>query len=217
MSISKYNMINETFNFEDEIWFSDIDILSENWLSYIFDRGVFTLETIKKSIEEFNNKKKINISFEIVKKIIIEWMKGAWFSELVVISNTSINIVLSFIYTILQFKIQNVLSSIIRIAEVKNENKQISSVILNWPKMLQYGLDSQLKLDLFELGLTDRMAILFMNNHCISKGYKHNSKNELKQFIISIDQSIRKISPLPIPNIAFSSLVNFMDNIGYKV
>jgi hypothetical protein len=214
MSISKYNMINETFNFEDEIWFSDIDILSENWLSYIFDKGIFTLETIKKSIKEFNNEKKTDISFEIVKKFIIAWMEGAWFPKLVVISNTSINIVLNFIYTILQFRIQNVLSSIIRIAEIKNENKHISSVILNWPKMLQYGLDSKLKLDLFEMGLTDRMAILFISNSCISNGYKYNSKDELKRYIKNISQSIRKISPLPIPNIAFNYLIKFMDIIN---
>jgi superfamily II DNA/RNA helicase len=213
-SILNYEMINETFNFDDKIWFSEIDILSENWLSYIFDKGIFTLETFKKDFEKFSREKKINISFEIVKKIIIEWMKGAWFPKLVVISNISINKVLSLIYTILQFNIQNILSSIIRIAEVKNKNRQISSIILNWPKMLQYGLDSQLKLDLLELGLTDRIAILFMSNYCISSGYKHASKDELKQYIKNINQSIRKISSLPIPNIAFINLIKFMDIIN---
>jgi len=217
MSISVYNMINEIINFEDEIWFADFDILSDDWLFYIFDEGIFNLETIKQEINKFNNENKLNINLEMIKIFILKWMKGAWFSELAVIFNTSINIVLKFINTILQFNIQSILSSIIRIAEVKNENKQISSVILNWPKMLQYGLDSQLKLDLFELGLTDRIAILFISNYCISKGYKHNSKNELKQYIINITPSIYKILPLPIPSIAYNNFVNFIDNIEYKI
>jgi superfamily II DNA/RNA helicase/adenylate kinase family enzyme len=213
ISISTYTIINETIDFEDRIWFSDFDVLFEDWLLFIFDNGIFTLEIIKQNIEEYNTRNKTNVSLKEVKEIVISWMKGAWFSDLAVTFNISINSVLNFIYNILQFKLQSILSSIIRIAEIKNENQQISPVILNWPKMIQYGLDSQLKLDLFELGLTDRMAILFISDYLISRGYKHNSKNELKQYINKINQSIQRISPLPIPSIAFNSLINFMDNI----
>jgi superfamily II DNA/RNA helicase len=211
-SISLYKKINEIFDFENEIWFSTSEALSEKWLTFILDEGIFKIDSIIDSIKEDS----CNISglnFEIVKAIIINWMKGCWYSQLSDISNISVNDILRLIGTVFQFKFQNVLSSVIRIAEIKNNDKEISSVILNWTKMLQYGIDSQLKIDLLELGLTDRVAILFLNDYCNSLGYNHQSKNELRQYLKNITPSIHTMFPVPMPNIAFRNLVDFIDNI----
>jgi hypothetical protein len=213
VSISVYEMINEMFNFDNEIWHLTSYALSEDWLFYVLDEGIFRLDAIKQSIEDFNSKNRTSMDLKIIKLIIINWMKGFWYSELSTLSGIPVNLVLELINTIFQFRFQNILSSVIRIAEIKNEDKQISEIIINWTKMFQYGIDSQLKLDLLELGLTDRVAILFMDKYSTSGEYNHQSKNELKQYIKSIAPSIHTISPVPIPNIAFRNLINFIDNI----
>jgi superfamily II DNA/RNA helicase len=211
-SISLYKKINEIFDFENEIWFSTSEALSEKWLTFILDEGIFKIDSVIDSIKKDN----CNISgldFEIVKTIIINWMKGYWYNQLSDSPNISVNDILKLIGTIFQFEFQNVLSSIIRTAEMKNNDRKISAVILNWTKMLQYGFDSQLEIDLLEFGLTDRIAILFLSNYCTSLGYNHQTKEALKQYIYMVTPSIRSISPVPIPNIAFKNLIDFMDKI----
>jgi superfamily II DNA/RNA helicase len=211
-SISLYKKINEIFDFKNEIWFSISEALSEKWLTFILDEGIFKINNIIDSIKE-DSCKISGLNFEIVKTIIINWMKGCWYSQLSDISNISVNDILKLITTVFQFEFQNVLSSVIRTAEIKNNDKEISAIILNWTKMLQYGIDSQLKIDLLELGLTDRVAILFLNDYCNSLGYNHQTKGTLKQYINMVTPSIRSISPVPIPNIAFKNLIDFMDKI----
>jgi hypothetical protein len=168
-SLSAYKTINEVFNFENETWFSCSDALSEDWLYYILDNGIFKIDAIKQSLDDFNVRNKTDISFELIKDAIIKWMKGGWYNELADISGISVDIVLELINIVFQLKFQAIISAVIRMAEIKNTDKQISPIILNWTKMFQYGLDSQLKLDLLELGLTDRTAILFMEKYCGSK------------------------------------------------
>ena len=145
---------------------------------------------------------------------MINWMRGSWYDELAYLSDLSVDLILELVNTIFQFKLQSILSSIIRIAEIKNEERQISQTILSWTKMFQYGLDSQLKLDLLEIGLGDRMGILFLDKYCISKGYNHKSKDGLKKFIKTIIQPIYEMSPLPMPKMAFSNLINFLNKLN---
>jgi superfamily II DNA/RNA helicase len=213
-SISEYEIINKIFDFENEIWYSNSEVLSESWLLYIFDNGIFQFDNIKHNIDNFNDQHKVHLDFKIIKDVVVYWMKGAWFNELSNISGISVNLILELMNTVFQFQFQSLLSSVIRIAELKSEGKLISQTILNWTKMFQYGLDTQLKLDLLELGLNDRVAILFLDNYCISKGYNHQSKHELKQYLKKITPLIYKISSLPIPNIAFNNLINFLDKIN---
>jgi hypothetical protein len=84
-SISLYKEINEIFDFENEIWFSISEALSEKWLTFILDEGIFKINSIIDSIKEDN----CNISglnFETVKAIIINWIKGYWYGQLFDIS-----------------------------------------------------------------------------------------------------------------------------------
>jgi len=210
-SVSEYEEINRIFDFGNEIWYSNNEALSENWLSYILDKGVFKLGTVRKNFDENITIQRAGISFEKIKIIMIYWMKGTWYNELARIVDLSVDLILELMNTVLQFQFQKIIFSVIRIAELKNEDKPISQLILNWPKMFQYGLDSQLKLDLLELGLNDRVAILFLNEYCISEGYIHQSKSELKQYIKKIKPFIYGISPLQIPGIAFNNLINFIN------
>ena len=55
-TVSDYRIICEVFNFESEIWFSDFDPLSDEWLSFIFDEGIFIFDSVKQSIINFNNR-----------------------------------------------------------------------------------------------------------------------------------------------------------------
>jgi hypothetical protein len=182
-------------------------------LYYILDNGIFKIDASKQSLDEFNVRNKTGISFELIKNAIIKWMKGGWYNELADISGISVDIVLELINIVFQLKFQAIISAVIRMSEIKNTDKQISPIILNWTKMFQYGLDSQLKLDLLELGLTDRTAILFVEKYCSSKGYNHQSRKDLRQYIKTITPSIYAMSPTPIPNIAFVNLIQFMDKL----
>jgi len=212
-SISTYKMIIELFDFDNELWYSTDDALSEDWLMYLLDDGVFNMDFFKQRLEYFNKKNKVNIEHNVIKALLIQWMKGAWYYELSITSELSVNVVLDLINTILQYELQSILSSIIRIAEIKNKDKLISPIILNWTKMLQYGFNSQLKLDILELGLNDRIANIFLENYCISRGYSHQSKDGLRQYLITIIPLIYKTTSLQIPNMSYNNLINFLNNI----
>ena len=72
-------MINEIFNFDDELWYTTDDVLSEDWLKYLLDNGAFNLDAFKQSMEDFNKINKVKIEF-----ILLLLQRGS------IIINTSI-------------------------------------------------------------------------------------------------------------------------------
>lgn len=213
--IRLYDDIISNFNFEDDIWDSDFDILDENWLNYILDEGIFKLKRFEININEFNEFNNCALSSIDIKKAIISWINGKWFHEISKELNIQIHQTLRLINSFLSFNVQSVVSSIIRIKELKNEDYNITLNINNWPSMLLYGVNSQLKLDLIEMGLIDRIAVLELSKYLEEKNYSHFNFNELKQILARDGDEISEIIKSNIPILAYNKQIEFINNIRY--
>ncbi|GHV37266.1 hypothetical protein AGMMS49546_04510 [Spirochaetia bacterium] len=212
VSLSSYDEIDRNIDFNNDIWFAN-EISHEDWITFIFDNSIFTLQFYNDILLEFNNKNKVEIDPVALKSILLLWLTGSWYCDISTYTGLDIKVILRLINKLFTYELQSLLSAIIRIAEIRNENIEISQFIINWPKMMQYGLDSQLKLDLLELGLSDRVAIIKLNQYLHNINFNYQSKGELVEFINNNVEIIRNIPTHDIPNISYKNIIDFLDNI----
>jgi hypothetical protein len=76
--------------------------------------------------------------------------------------------------------------------------------------MVLYGLDSELKLALFEMGLTDREAIIKFSNYL---NIPSVDKESLKKYIHSNVYFLRNISRDNIPSLSYRNIMKFIDSV----
>lgn len=214
-NIRLYDEIISQFNFEDVIWNSDFETLNENWLNYILDNGIFKLKRFEVNIKEFNEFNNCSLSEDDIRKAVILWMNGKWFQEISNELNIQIHQTLRLINSFLSFNIQSVIASVIRIKELKNDDYNIPLCINNWPSMLLYGVNTQLELDIIEMGLIDRIAVQELSRYLNDMKYTHFDFNELKQILARDGDEISEIIRPNIPFLAFNKIREFIYNIRY--
>jgi hypothetical protein len=212
VSLSSYDEIDKNIDFNNNIWFAS-DVSQSDLINFLFDNSIFTLQTYKEILSKFNAWNKVEIDSAGFKTILLLWLSGKWYCDISKYTGLDIKVILRLINNLFSYEFQRLISAIIHIVEIRNENKEISPFIINWPKMVQYGLDSQLKLDLYELGLSDRVAIIKIEQYLENFSYSHLSKKELIEFIKINTATIRSIPPEDIPNISYKNIINFLDNI----
>ncbi len=212
-SISSYKELSEIFDFENEIWENLTDALAEDWLSFILDNGIFLMETFQSIITEFNSINSCDIDNQKIKTVIIMWMNGEWFEN---ISKIGIEMhhLLRLINNFLSFKMNTLVSSAIRLAEIRNSEKEISPIIISWPSLLQFGFNNISKLNLMELGLTDREAVLQLDGYLKNLNYVHLNISDLKKYLLKNKEIILGIPKDDIPSIAKKSIDNFIRKLG---
>lgn len=214
-NIRLYDEIISQFNFDDDIWETNFNPLNENWLNYILDNGIFKLKRFEANIDEFNEFNRCSLSSDDVKKALVLWMKGKWFHEISKELDIQIHQTLRLINSFLSFNVQSVIASVIRIKELKNEDYKIPLNINNWPSMLLYGVNTQLKLDLIEMGLIDRIAVQELSKYLDGIHYTHFDFNELKQILARDGDEISEIIRPNIPFLAYNKIREFINNIRY--
>jgi superfamily II DNA/RNA helicase len=215
-NIRLYEEIIEHFDFENEIWEEEFLPLNKKWLKYILDNGVFQLKRFDLSLEEFNDENNCNINRETVKKAITLWMKGNWYDSLSEELQLEIHQVLRLINSFIGFNVQSVVSSVIRLRELKNAFSLLPSQILNWASFLMHGVNSQLQLDLIELGLIERVAVLEVSKYLNDTGYEHQDYNFLKDYLLLNGVEIADSIQQNLPVISASKLSSFINRLQIK-
>lgn len=210
-NIRLFEDINSHFDFENEIWNETFNTLNQNWLNYILDNGIFKLEMYAANLKLFNNKNKCDLNNKDIKKAIILWMSGSWFEGLSRSLKIEIFQAMRLINFFLGFNVQNMISTIIRIKELKYLNYSASNVIANWPSLLQYGLNTQIHLDLVEMGLIDRISVLVLSNHLDSDFYIHSDYETLKKYLINNGSKLLVEIQNNLPVISFEKTSSFLD------
>ena len=79
--------------------------------------------------------------------------------------------------------------------------------------MLLYGVNSQLKLDIIEMGLIDRIAVQELSKYLEKMQYTHIDFNELKQILARDGDEISEIIKPNIPFLAYNKIREFINNI----
>jgi hypothetical protein len=212
VSLSVYDEIDKNIDFNNDMWFAS-DVLQDDLINFLLDNSIFTLQSYKEILSKFSVRNKVEIDSATFKTILLFWLSGRWYYDISKYTGLDIKIILRLINNFFSYEFQRLISAIIHIVEIRNENKDVSPVIINWPKMVQYGLDSQLKLDLYELGLSDRVAIIKFEQYLKNFGYSYLSKKELIEFIKTNTVTMRSISPEDVPNISYRNIIDFLDNI----
>lgn len=212
-NIRLFEEITNHFDFDDEIWLEEIEPLSKKWIKYILDEGIFKLSKFEINLKEFNELNSSEIDSAIVKKAISLWMKGCWYPEIQEELSLEMYQVLRLINSFLSFNIQSVVSSVIRLKELTSNDFVLPVSIANWPSYLQHGLRSQIALDLIEMGLIDRVAVLELEKYLIQINYVHIDYKTLKAFFLTNGTEIIEIVRPNIPAISYKKLRSFNNSL----
>jgi hypothetical protein len=118
--------------------------------------------------------------------------------------------VLRLINSFISFNIQTVVSAVIRLKELKATGYTLPTTIANWPSFLQNGVDSQLKLDLIEMGLIDRVAVLGLANYFTSVDFVYEDYKSLRAYLIQNGDQIIESQKDKLPTISFEKVEIFI-------
>ena len=194
-SIRLFDDIKGKIEFSDEIWLEEFSPLDERWLEYILDNGLFKLSSYNLALASFNELNNCNISNDVLKQSIILWMNGMWFHEISNELELQIYQTLRLINSFLSFTVQSIISSIIRIKELIDNEFVMFAAITNWPSLLQHGISKQQELDLIEMGLIDREAVLGLSKAIDQSKYKYTDYKSLKNYLITNQDILIKLIP----------------------
>ncbi|MDD5217535.1 MAG: DEAD/DEAH box helicase, partial [Candidatus Omnitrophica bacterium] len=112
----------------------------------------------------------VNVSPDILLRFVRGWMSGATYSELAIQCGYTVDEVLEILCNQVGYRLQNYVAKLCQLAMERYGENVISEVARNWSSLLQYGLGSMQQLDIFEQGVTDRLAawgvfrFLLLNN-----------------------------------------------------
>jgi helicase len=212
-NIRLYEEIVGHFDFDDEIWLSDFKPLDKKWLKYILDDGVYKLPRFTANLETFNEENKCELKSEDIKKAIILWMSRSWYPEICDKLDLKMHQVLRLINSFVNFNIQLVVTGVIRLKELNSTNYALPLTIANWPAYLQHGVDTQLQLDLIEMGLVDRVAVIEVAEYLNEIGYEHIDYKVLKGFLLTSGTEIVESVKPKLPVISYNKLINFNNGL----
>ena len=141
------------------------------------------------------------------------WINGKTYFEIATECDISIDVVFDIICNIFGFGLQNYISKLSQIYLLENGEDQISDIAQAWPSLLQYGLSSLQQLDLFEKGISDRMAVwgayrILQYNEINYRG------SELINYIRDLKKEFRDIldDDLRVPQLCINRFFTELEN-----
>jgi len=218
-SLRSFQTITELFDFENEIWLKDLNTpLDEDWMDYLLVRGLFQSNEFQFALNQFNNrtmKEGHELSNVDLLKALELWMKGSWYNHIAHELNTEVFKVIRLINSVFAYNLQTLVSSVIRIKMAKNKDFEPHPLIFHWPMLLQFGIDSKMKLLLYELGLTDRVAVLHLSNVLQSIGVEINDDLNLVAAILQNEELIKNSISREVPFIAVDKIDRFIQILKF--
>ena len=215
-NIRLYEEITEHFDFDDKIWNNEFEPLDKEWINYILDNGVFKLNRFTKNLQIFNEDNRCELDSGKVKKAILLWMNGNWYEKMSNDLELETHQVLRLINSFISYNIQTIISSVIRLKELKSEDYALPTQLANWSSYLQHGINSQLQLDIIELGLIDRVAVLEVSNYLNQIGYQHEDYETIKSFLIFNGVELIEVLRETLPIISYNKLRTFINRLNIR-
>jgi len=213
-SLRVYESITNAINYDDEIWQKDISPLDEDWLQYILDDGIFKIKSYRNSLDSFCKENRIVISDEMVKNSIIFWIQGLWYVDLSIVLGLEIHQILRLINSFISFTVQSIISTIIRIREIKIAPNDLPKTITNWPQYLQHGVNTHVQIDLIEMGLIDRISVYGISNLLHEMNYSYSDYSSLKFYLRDNKETILSKISNTVPKISLYRIEHFFKQIN---
>ena len=141
------------------------------------------------------------------------WLEGKTYFEIAADCEITIDETFEIVGQIFGFKLQSYLSKLSQIYIAKHGEDQISEVAQAWPSLLQYGLISLQQLDLFEKGISDRMAVWGMHRSLQYNEIDYRGQRLLR-YIRQFKDTFRKIleGDARVPQLCVIRFFNELDN-----
>lgn len=215
-SLRLFDDIQENINFNHEIWRETINPLDATWLDYILDECLFKLDHFHNALAGFNGENSCSLTNTEIKQCIREWMEGAWYKELGESLGLQIHQVLRLINSLISFSSQSMISTVIRMKELQGEENTISDSVTNWPTMLQHGISTKLELDLFEMGLIDRVAVKSVSEAMLELKYNYVDYNSFRSYIFRNQELLMETISNETPKISLSKIGSFLRSNRYS-
>lgn len=213
-SLRSFQSLTELFDFDNEVWNKTLKSpLDEEWISYLLSNGLLKSKEFQQALEIFNAwtmKKGNELSIADILKAVDLWMNGYWYHEIAEALKTEVFKIIRLINSLLGYNLQNLSSSVIRIKMAKDEDYDPDLTILNWPLFLQFGINSHLKLGLFELGLTDRVAVLHLSRLLSQLQVQSGIEKDLIGALLVYEDTIVETLKNNIPVIAFNKITRIL-------
>ncbi len=144
------------------------------------------------------------------------WMNGNWYGFISERLQLETHQVLRMMNTFIGFNLQTIISSIIRLRELKKHFYLLPAQVANWASFLTQGVNSQLQLDLIELGLIDRVAVLEVSKHLNNIQYSHEDYNSLKAYLLLNGVEITDAIQQNLPVISINKLRSFINRLQIR-
>jgi hypothetical protein len=141
-------------------------------------------------------------------------MGGEWFEGIGIDLDIEIAKVLRLVTSFLSFNIQSKVSAIIRIKELNYPDYVVPNIIANWPSLLQHGLDNLIKLDLTEMGLIDRIAVIQVSNYLDEINFIYSDYDGLKIYLIEFGQQILDAIKNRLPKVSVNYFKEFIPKLN---
>ena len=212
LTLRNYKILLPKLDLKNKIWEEIETPYAETWLKFVYD---ITKEPIDKSITNEKHREQL----DSIPNLIKQWINGSWYDQMARITDLEISKFLNFFNSVIQFHFHNLISNIIRAVELKLEdtNKNISLTILDFPKYLEYGLKEKFQLDLFSIGLNDRITLIELQAyHSKDKIFVYDSLNELKKKLINNSDELKKYLNKQLPTISLKRFNRFLDQLSHN-
>ncbi|QGM29319.1 DEAD/DEAH box helicase [Bacillus sp. N3536] len=212
LSIRDYNRIFNLVDLNDDIWLKLESPVDEKWVTTIIDI-ITSFPSVSHSIEEFNKKNRNILNADILKNIIINWIKGTWYEDMAKYNSLEINDILSIQREVIDSLIEPYANKIINTVSMLlgDEIKQISLEAKNWVKYLAYGLSNRTQLDLVEIGLSDRSAIIKLDIFLKASNFHYTDKIKLIFFLKEKKHEIVSQLSTELTTVSLEKLITDID------
>lgn len=179
---------------------------------------VFSLPQIIAFISEWNENRRIPLTADVLKRITKLWLSGRWYADIADEVGTNVDDLLPIFSSVLGSHLQIHASRTIRVASLLLEqaNIEITPVLLNWPLYLTYGLQHKRELDLTEVGLTDRDAVIALGEWLNSSGFVHDSTDGLRRELVRLRGDILQDLQEQMTVISFEKLQRQMELLNHR-
>ena len=171
----------------------------------------------KDALQDFCSSKNVD-SLNSLNNFLKSWLEGVWYIDLARSYNLKVDSILSLFSKVLGFEFQILIKTISRIteAELLKRNLPSNRFIIDFPLCVDFGVNTTIKIDLFQLGITDRFAVNKIADLLKADSYEYENTEELKKIIRPISSKILEHCKGSIPEISFNQLESDLKYINQE-
>jgi len=169
-------------------WLTLSEVSDESWIDEL------VLKVIEMPTLQFDQ------DINVTKLAVRGWMGGASYMEINENSEADMRDTLKLLGHSIGYQLQDCLGKLSQLAEEHYVDFELSELATSWPSLLQYGLGSLQQLDLFERGVTDRLAVWGLSRYMNERDIDNRGDdlvNELKTNSIDVNRFLELDERVP--------------------